>query len=244
MTQQSQHSVALIVMVLQQDHTPRGQRTASSCHDLPDGGKTIGAAIEGQAWLVITHHRLQPLDLGTGNVGGIGNHQLQLATPGGEALKPVRAQGLHPLGHTAVLDVCSGLGKGGRAHIRGHSSTGGHCLGQSHGKATGSSAEIGPEERSAGLIRPQELQGQIHKQFCFLAWDEHAGSHLQLQIPPGAAPHEVLERFRARAMAPPELLQLMAGSQQLDRLARMEPEGLQGGPGDSTTKIKQPVEIR
>lgn len=67
---QSQHTSALIVVMLQQQPTSWGQGDGSARNDVAAADQSITTAIQGKEGLVIAHNRIQMIHHLSGDVGG------------------------------------------------------------------------------------------------------------------------------------------------------------------------------
>jgi len=79
--QQVEHALALIMVMLQEQPSPRGQRLWSRRDDVTKTIETILPSIERQAGLVIADDGLQLINNTGGNVWGIRHHESQAPPP-------------------------------------------------------------------------------------------------------------------------------------------------------------------
>ena len=110
--------------------------------------------------------------------------------------------------------------------------------------SAGDQADSGPAWLRLGQqCCGQAGQGQIHQTFRLLPGDQHPGSHPQLQIPPGAEAHQVLQWFGRLQMATPDGFKVLAAALQTDGTAGIKPQPLQNRPTHPPRQIEQPVQI-
>ena len=117
--------------------------------------------------------------------------------------------------------------------------------GHRHGQAARARAQISPEQwRTVTAIAGcEQAQCQVDQQLRFLARDQHTGGHLQLQIAPGAASHQVLQGFLGCPVLLPDGLQLLERGRQRRRAFRAQLQPLQLLPDQPRLHLEQPVEI-
>lgn len=78
---QPKHRSALIVMMLQEQPSPRRQGDAGSSENLADGRQSVGTTIERKGGFMLAHPGFQVGQGGTGNVGRIADNELQISPP-------------------------------------------------------------------------------------------------------------------------------------------------------------------
>lgn len=225
--EQEPHGIGLIVVMLKQQPPPGSQGPWSLQRNCADRFQAIETTIEGETGLVKTHHRIQALDLGGGDVRRIAHDQLQTPPPGLQSTPPRTEVKRDPILHLADPQILVGLGEGLRTAIHGVSQAAGEKAGQGKREATRASAEVGPVVDPSCREARGHLLRQIREQFGFLARDQHVRAHLDLQIPPGASPNEILQGNVIAAMAPPKIFDLPERNPQSDQAIRIQPQALQ-----------------
>ena len=198
---QRQNSLALIVVMLEEQVTTRGQRQTSPVNDATNGLQPIVPTGERQMGLMITNHRRQPGHLIRGDVGRITEYEVELTPPGAQGPPPTAAVELTAMRRQATPQIAFRKRERGRAEIDTMACRFRPFAGQHDGEGAGNSAQVSP---TTNRHRSDSPLCQIHQQFGFLAGikaaeDTPAPHHARGSDPPNAEAEQPFQDVDASA---------------------------------------------
>jgi hypothetical protein len=239
-----EHSLTLIVVMLHQQPTSWSEGSVGQLDHLAEGAQTIAPPIQGEPGFMIANDGVETFDLLRRDVGGVREHQLELAPPRSEGSKPVSSQTANPAMEISAAQVALSQGQGLRADVDGESQAFRERLGQAHGQAAAAGAQIGPEKLAGpmGGFALGQFQGQINHQLGLRPGDEHRGPYLEGELAPIASTNQILKGNRFPKVPPPQTFNLLARAAALDGEAGIEPHGPQLGRRDPRRGLQQPIQ--
>ena len=150
------------------------------------GVEPVAARGEGDLWVVLAHFRVQPGHLVRGDIGRVGDDEVELAL---DAREPVGFEQREPVGDAMGLGIGARDGEGRGRNIGGEAGRGGPFGEQGDGEDAGSGAEI------EQALRRFPLQGGFDDGFGFRSGIKDLRGHFEVSPPEHPPPDDARDRL-------------------------------------------------